>query len=109
MTSFLHCQVNHICCEGNAVAHELAKRALQAEANEYWIEEVPVDIAHLSFEFDIWSDRKSTVGNRRSSLSSSTTSSLAKRQASLSENTGKAAASRAKKQPGVSRQHHQPK
>ncbi|GKV27974.1 hypothetical protein SLEP1_g37084 [Rubroshorea leprosula] len=47
MTSFMHCQVNHIRREGNAVAHELAKRALQAEANEYWIEEVPVDIAHL--------------------------------------------------------------
>ncbi|GLU03679.1 hypothetical protein SLE2022_208660 [Rubroshorea leprosula] len=47
MTSFMHCQVNHIRREGNAVAHELAKRALHAEANEYWIEEVPIDIAHL--------------------------------------------------------------
>ncbi|GLT77907.1 hypothetical protein SLA2020_494620 [Shorea laevis] len=39
----------------------------------------------------------STLGNRRSSFSSSTTSSLAKRHASSSENTGMAAASMAKK------------
>lgn len=35
--------------EGNVVAHELAKRALQAKANKYWIE-VLVDIVHLVIE-----------------------------------------------------------
>ncbi|GLT98961.1 hypothetical protein SLE2022_164330 [Rubroshorea leprosula] len=28
MASFVHCQVNHICHEGNAIVHELAKQAL---------------------------------------------------------------------------------
>ncbi|GKV49053.1 hypothetical protein SLEP1_g55825 [Rubroshorea leprosula] len=44
MASFLSCTVQHVHREGNSVAHELAICALHAEANEYWIEEVPTDI-----------------------------------------------------------------
>ncbi|GLT48817.1 hypothetical protein SLA2020_224160 [Shorea laevis] len=47
MTSFLSCTIQHVHREGNSVAHELAKRALHAEADEYWLEEVPTDIAQL--------------------------------------------------------------
>ncbi|GLT45633.1 hypothetical protein SLA2020_194520 [Shorea laevis] len=47
MSSFLSCTVQHVHREGNSVAHELAKRALHAEADEYWIEEVPMGIAQL--------------------------------------------------------------
>ncbi|GLT37918.1 hypothetical protein SLA2020_121990 [Shorea laevis] len=41
MSSFLHCQVKHVRRTGNAVAHELAKRALQAEGDEFLRDEVP--------------------------------------------------------------------
>ncbi|GKV17684.1 hypothetical protein SLEP1_g28153 [Rubroshorea leprosula] len=37
MTSFLSCRFQHIRREGNSVAHELAKRAIQAEADELLI------------------------------------------------------------------------
>ncbi|GLT72259.1 hypothetical protein SLA2020_483830 [Shorea laevis] len=47
MASFLSCHVQHVRREGNAVAHELAKRALHAEADEFWIEEVPASLAHI--------------------------------------------------------------
>ncbi|GLT73739.1 hypothetical protein SLA2020_455770 [Shorea laevis] len=47
MASFLSCTIQHVHREGNSVAHELAKRALHAEADEYWIKEVPTDIAQL--------------------------------------------------------------
>ncbi|GLU05614.1 hypothetical protein SLE2022_227070 [Rubroshorea leprosula] len=47
MSSFLFCTIQNVHREGNSVAHELAKRALHAEADEYWIEEVPIGIAQL--------------------------------------------------------------
>ncbi|GKV09420.1 hypothetical protein SLEP1_g20927 [Rubroshorea leprosula] len=45
LMSFLSCTIQHLHREGIPVAHELAKRALHAEADEYWIEEVPMGIA----------------------------------------------------------------
>ncbi|GLU12062.1 hypothetical protein SLE2022_287710 [Rubroshorea leprosula] len=41
MSSFLHCRVKHVRRTGNAVAHELAKRALRAEGDEFFINEMP--------------------------------------------------------------------
>ncbi|GLT41638.1 hypothetical protein SLA2020_156850 [Shorea laevis] len=35
MSSFLHCQIKYVRQTGNAVAHELAKRALQVEGDEF--------------------------------------------------------------------------
>ncbi|GLU21284.1 hypothetical protein SLE2022_374300 [Rubroshorea leprosula] len=45
MASFPYCHVQHTRRTGNAVAHELAKRALQAEGNEFFISEIPVFLA----------------------------------------------------------------
>ncbi|GLT40631.1 hypothetical protein SLA2020_147480 [Shorea laevis] len=47
MTSFLDCRLQHTRREGNSVAHELAKRALQAEADEYWVSDIPGNIAQF--------------------------------------------------------------
>ncbi|GKV42573.1 hypothetical protein SLEP1_g49956 [Rubroshorea leprosula] len=41
MSSFLHCQVKHVRQTGNAVAHELAKRELQGEGDEFLRDEIP--------------------------------------------------------------------
>ncbi|GLT52798.1 hypothetical protein SLA2020_261170 [Shorea laevis] len=41
MSSFLHCQIKHVRRTGNAVAHELAKRALQAEGDEFFRNAIP--------------------------------------------------------------------
>ncbi|GKV06524.1 hypothetical protein SLEP1_g18408 [Rubroshorea leprosula] len=40
MSSFLHCRVKHVRRTGNAVAHELAKRALRAEGDEFFRNEM---------------------------------------------------------------------
>ncbi|GKV32640.1 hypothetical protein SLEP1_g41235 [Rubroshorea leprosula] len=47
MTSFLSCRVQHIRREGNSVAHELAKQAIQAEADECWGADLPELIAQF--------------------------------------------------------------
>ncbi|GLT40487.1 hypothetical protein SLA2020_146210 [Shorea laevis] len=47
VTFFAYCGINHVRRTGNAIAHELAKRALTAEGDEFWIEGVPTSIAHL--------------------------------------------------------------
>ncbi|GLT37272.1 hypothetical protein SLA2020_116020 [Shorea laevis] len=47
MASFHACRVQHVHRTGNSVAHELAKGALQAEADEYWMGAIPEDIAHV--------------------------------------------------------------
>ncbi|GKV08912.1 hypothetical protein SLEP1_g20481 [Rubroshorea leprosula] len=47
MTSFLSCRVQHTRREGNSVAHELAKRAIQAEADECWGADLPELIAQF--------------------------------------------------------------
>ncbi|GLT29958.1 hypothetical protein SLA2020_047860 [Shorea laevis] len=47
MTSFLSCRFQHIRREGNSVAHELAKRAIQAEVDEYWVADIPELIAQF--------------------------------------------------------------
>ncbi|GKV50089.1 hypothetical protein SLEP1_g56805 [Rubroshorea leprosula] len=31
----------------NAAAHELARRALTAEANEFWVDDIPFPIEHI--------------------------------------------------------------
>ncbi|GLT94950.1 hypothetical protein SLE2022_126590 [Rubroshorea leprosula] len=41
MSSFLHCRVKHVRRTGNVVAHELAKRALRAEGDEFFRNEMP--------------------------------------------------------------------
>ncbi|GLT49038.1 hypothetical protein SLA2020_377910 [Shorea laevis] len=46
MKSFPVCRVQHVRRTGNSIAHELAKRALQAEADKHWVGEIPADIAH---------------------------------------------------------------
>ncbi|GKV15332.1 hypothetical protein SLEP1_g26129 [Rubroshorea leprosula] len=50
MKSFLACRVRLVRRTGNSVAHELAKRALQAEADEYWVGAIPADMAHAIFQ-----------------------------------------------------------
>ncbi|GLT65131.1 hypothetical protein SLA2020_375810 [Shorea laevis] len=47
MTFFLDCRLQHTRREGNSVAHELVKRALQAEADEYWVGDIPGTIAQI--------------------------------------------------------------
>ncbi|GLT28396.1 hypothetical protein SLA2020_033360 [Shorea laevis] len=47
MTSFLSCRFQHTRREGNSVTHELAKRALHAEADEHWVDDVPEIVVHL--------------------------------------------------------------
>ncbi|GLU23845.1 hypothetical protein SLE2022_398210 [Rubroshorea leprosula] len=47
MAFILDCRVQHIRQEGNSVAHELARRALHAKDDEFWIVEFPPFIAHI--------------------------------------------------------------
>ncbi|GLT59414.1 hypothetical protein SLA2020_322330 [Shorea laevis] len=47
VTSFLSCHFQHVRREGNSVAHELAKRALHAEADEHWDGDTPEAIAQF--------------------------------------------------------------
>ncbi|GLT91732.1 hypothetical protein SLE2022_096050 [Rubroshorea leprosula] len=44
LSSLDDCSVRHVRREGNSVAHELAKRALTNEDDEYWAEELPSNI-----------------------------------------------------------------
>ncbi|GLT80072.1 hypothetical protein SLA2020_515330 [Shorea laevis] len=47
MASIPDCHVKFIRRVGNSVAHELARRALHAEDDEYWIAAVPFFLAHI--------------------------------------------------------------
>ncbi|GKV36865.1 hypothetical protein SLEP1_g44951 [Rubroshorea leprosula] len=47
MASFTICRLQHVGRNGNSVAHELARRALQAEDDLIWFGETPKFIAHL--------------------------------------------------------------
>ncbi|GLT27362.1 hypothetical protein SLA2020_023680 [Shorea laevis] len=46
MASFTSCQLQHVRRSGNSVAHELARRALQAEDDRIWVGVTPDFIAH---------------------------------------------------------------
>ncbi|GLT63290.1 hypothetical protein SLA2020_358640 [Shorea laevis] len=50
ISSFASCRLQHVRRVANAAAHELAKRALQAEADEYWTQDVPDHVALLVAE-----------------------------------------------------------
>ncbi|GLT25951.1 hypothetical protein SLA2020_010490 [Shorea laevis] len=47
MASFTICRLQHVGRSGNSVAHELARRALQAEGDFAWVGRTPDFIAHL--------------------------------------------------------------
>ncbi|GKV02674.1 hypothetical protein SLEP1_g15072 [Rubroshorea leprosula] len=47
MTTFLDYRLQHTRREGNLIAHELAKRALQAEVDKYWVGDISGTIAQF--------------------------------------------------------------
>ncbi|GKV34825.1 hypothetical protein SLEP1_g43166 [Rubroshorea leprosula] len=47
LASFESCRVQHVCRVGNAAAHELAQRALSAEADEFWVDAIPATIMSI--------------------------------------------------------------
>ncbi|GKV09429.1 hypothetical protein SLEP1_g20934 [Rubroshorea leprosula] len=47
MSYFVSCRLKHVRRTGNAVAHELARRALTIEADQFWVEDIPDTVAHF--------------------------------------------------------------
>ncbi|GLU09838.1 hypothetical protein SLE2022_266770 [Rubroshorea leprosula] len=47
MSYFVSCRLKHVRRTGNAAAHELARRALTIEADEFWVEDIPDTVAHF--------------------------------------------------------------
>ncbi|GKV48920.1 hypothetical protein SLEP1_g55702 [Rubroshorea leprosula] len=47
LASFKSCRLQHVRRTANAVAHELARRALTTEANEFWVDDIPFPIEHI--------------------------------------------------------------
>ncbi|GLU08000.1 hypothetical protein SLE2022_249340 [Rubroshorea leprosula] len=47
MTYFVSCRLKHLRRTRNAAAHELARRALTIEANEFWVEDIPDTVMHF--------------------------------------------------------------
>ncbi|GLT42244.1 hypothetical protein SLA2020_162570 [Shorea laevis] len=47
LASFESCRIQHVRQAGNAVAHELARRALTAEADEFRVDDIPSPIEHI--------------------------------------------------------------
>ncbi|GKV48329.1 hypothetical protein SLEP1_g55153 [Rubroshorea leprosula] len=47
LASFESYRLQHVRRTGNAAAHELARRALTAEADEFWVDDIPFPIEHI--------------------------------------------------------------
>ncbi|GKV40344.1 hypothetical protein SLEP1_g48001 [Rubroshorea leprosula] len=45
LASFESCRVQHVRRLGNAAAHELARRAVSAEADEFWVDAIPATMS----------------------------------------------------------------
>ncbi|GLT38834.1 hypothetical protein SLA2020_130550 [Shorea laevis] len=47
LASFESCWLQHVRRIGNAAAHELARRALTAKDDEFWVDDIPFPIEHI--------------------------------------------------------------